>query len=90
MAERKNIHATGIAVGLTFGIISFICLVLVFVALDFALMLFGSFMHGIDLTKIAIEPSLNGRTLLGFVVVIIGGYVIGALFAALYNAFAQK
>jgi len=88
MTERKNINATGIAVGLTLGIVSLICLLLVFIAQDFALTLFGSFMHGIDLTQIAIEPTLDGRTLWGFVIAVVGGYLIGALFALLYNAFA--
>lgn len=82
---KKDVNATGIAAGLTLGIISIICLVLVLIAPGFALTLFGSFMHGVDLSKIAITPSISGRTVLGLVVAVVGGYVIGVIFAAIYN-----
>lgn len=86
---KKDVNATGIAAGLTLGIISIICLILVLIAPGFALSLFGSFMHGIDLSKIAITPSISGRTVLGLVVAVVGGYVIGVIFAAIYNKFAK-
>ncbi len=87
--KRKDVNATGIALALTFGIISIICLLLVLINPAFALVLFGSFMHGIDLTKISVTPSISGRTLLGFVVTVAGGYLIGVAFAAIYNKFAK-
>ena len=86
---KKDINATGIALALTFAIISIVCLVLVLIAPEFTLNLFGSFIHGADLTKIAITPSISGRTLLGIIVAIVGGYVIGVIFAAIYNKFAK-
>ncbi|MBS3093958.1 hypothetical protein J4456_05255 [Candidatus Pacearchaeota archaeon] len=89
MAEKISIHATGLALAFTFLIISIICLVLVLTATDLALMLFSSFMHGIDLTQIAVTPTFGGRTLLGFGVAVIGGYLIGAMYAAIYNAFVK-
>lgn len=86
---KKDVNATGIALALTLGIISILCLVLVLIAPVFALNLFGSFMHGIDLSKIAITPTIGGRTLLGFVVALAGGYLIGVIFALIYNKFAK-
>lgn len=86
---KHDVNATGIALALTFGIISIVCLSLVLIAPSFALSLFSSFMHGIDLTKIAITPSLGGRTLLGLIIAVVGGYLIGAIFATIYNKFAK-
>ena len=86
---KHDVNATGMALALTFGVISIICLLLVLIAPSFALSLFGSFMHGIDLTKIAIAPSVSGRTLLGLIVAVVGGYIIGAIFATIYNKFAK-
>ncbi|MFA4952781.1 MAG: DUF5676 family membrane protein [Candidatus Pacearchaeota archaeon] len=89
MAQKKDINATGIALALTFGIISIVCLLLVLASPTFALTLFGSFMHGVDLTSIAITPTIGGKTLLGLIAALVGGYVIGVIFAALYNKFAK-
>ncbi|MEK6952104.1 MAG: DUF5676 family membrane protein [Nanoarchaeota archaeon] len=86
---KHDVNATGIALALTLGILSIVCLLLVLIAPSFALSLFGSFMHGIDLTKIAVTPSLSGKTLLGLIVAVVGGYIIGAIFAAIYNKFAK-
>jgi len=85
---KKDVNATGIALALTFATISIICLILVSIAPGFALNLFGSFMHGVDLSKIAITPSIGGGTILGFIVAVVGGYLIGVTFAAIYNKFA--
>lgn len=86
---KKDINATGIALALTFAIISIVCLVLVLITPGFAINLFGSFMHGVDLTKIAITPTIEGRTLLGLIVALAGGYLIGVIFAWIYNKFAK-
>lgn len=86
---KKNINATGIALALTFLIVSIVCLLLVLIAPGFTLKLFGSFMHGIDITKIAVTPSISINTILGIIAVAIGGYLIGVIFAAIYNKFAK-
>mgnify|MGYP001558136585 CR=1 FL=1 len=86
---KKNVNATGIALALTFLIVSIACLLLIFIAPKFTLNLFGSFMHGIDLTKIAVTPSISGNTLLGIIVIVVGSYLIGVIFAAIYNKFAK-
>ena len=86
---KKDINATGIALALTLAILSVVCLLFLLIAPTLALNLFGSFMHGVDLTKIAVTPSFGGKTLLGFLVVVVGGYLIGIIFAAIYNKFAK-
>ena len=87
---KKDVNATGIALALTFLIVSVVCLLLLLIAQEFALNLFGSFIHGIDLSKIAVTPTISGNTLLGLVVATVGGYVIGVIFAVIYNKFARK
>ena len=84
-----DVNAMGIALALTFGIVSVVCLLLLLAAPEFTLSLFGSFMHGIDLTSIAVTPTIGGKTLLGLIMAVVGGYVIGVIFAALYNKFAK-
>jgi len=86
---KKDVNATGIALALTLLVVSIVCLLLLLIAPTFSLRLFGSFMHGIDLTKIAIAPSIGGKTILGLIVIAVGGYLIGALFAIIYNKFAK-
>jgi len=88
-SKQKNIHATGLALALTFLVISIVCLLLYLLFPVFTLNLFGSFMHGIDLNKISITPKLSTNTLLGFVVVLISGYLIGVFYQLLYNKFAK-
>ena len=44
-------------------------------------------MHSIDLSKIAVAPDLGINTIVGIIVTFIGGYLIGVVFAALYNKF---
>ncbi|MBS3080256.1 hypothetical protein J4221_02185 [Candidatus Pacearchaeota archaeon] len=88
-SKQKNIHATGLALALTFFVISLICLLLFFVSPVFTLNIFGSFMHGIDLNKIAVAPDFNGKTVLGFIVILVGGYLIGVFYQLIYNKFAK-
>ncbi len=91
MAQKKDVNAMGIALGLVFGIVNLVCLLLIFILPEFSLKyIFGSFAHGIDLTQIAITPTLSWLTLVGFVITISGGYLIGAVFAVLYNKFAKS
>ena len=86
---KKDVNATGISLALTFVVVSIVCLVLVLIAPGFTLKLFGSFMHGIDITKIAVTPSLGVSTLLGIIALAVGGYIIGVIFAVVYNKFAK-
>ena len=91
MAQKKDVKAMGIALGLVFGVVNLACLLLIFICPEFSLRyIFGSFSHGIDFTQIAITPTLSWLTLVGFVITIGGGYLIGILFAVLFNKFAKS
>ncbi len=85
--SRKNVNATGISLAITLTLINLICLLFLLIAPSFALSLFGSFIHGIDLSGLAITPILGINTFVGIIVTFVGGYLIGVVFAALYNKF---
>lgn len=83
--SKRNINATGIALAITLTLLNLVCLLLLMIVPNFALSLFGSFMHGVDLTQISITPVLGINTFIGIIVTFVGGYLIGVVFAALYN-----
>lgn len=81
----RNIHATGLALAITLTLLNLVCLLLLLIAPGFALSLFGSFMHGINLSQIAITPTLGINTFVGLIITFVGGYLLGIVFAALHN-----
>lgn len=88
MIKRKiNANATGFALAITLTLINIFCLLLLLIAPNFFLNLFGSFMHGLDLSKIAVTPSIGADTFIGIIVTFVGGYIIGVVFATIYNKF---
>ena len=84
---KKNIHTTAMALAVTLTLLNIFCLLFLIIAPNFAQILFSSFMHSIDLSKIAVAPDLGINTIVGIIVTFIGGYLIGVVFAALYNKF---
>ena len=86
---KLNVNTIGLTTGIVAGIASIVCAVLFWIAPAFTLNLFGSLTHGIDLSKIATTTLSFGRFLLGFIVSVILGYLVGALFAFVYNKVAK-
>ena len=82
---KRNVNATGLALAITLTLLNIFCLLLLLIAPTFFLGLFGSFMHGLDLSKIAVVPVLGMNIFLGIIITFIGGYFLGAVFATLYN-----
>jgi len=82
---KRNVNAMGLALAVTLTLLNVFCLLLLLIAPNFFLGLFGSFMHGLDLSKIAVIPVLSINTFLGIIVTFIGGYILGVVFATLYN-----
>jgi hypothetical protein len=90
MVQKKDVNAMGIVFGLVFGIVNLVYLLIILILPEDSIRyIFGSFMYGVDFTQIAITPTLSWITLLGFVITILGGYLIGILFAIFYNKFAK-
>ena len=85
MAEKLKPKAAGYALASVAGIVSLVCLLLVVIARDFAINLIGAIIHGIDLSQIAADNITIGSAVLGFVEVIVTGFILGWLFAVIYN-----
>jgi len=85
---KLNVNTVGLTTGIVAGIASIVCAILFWIAPAFTLNLFGSLFHGIDLSKITTTLSF-GRFSLGLIVSVILGYLVGALFAFVYNKIAK-
>ena len=85
MAEKMKPKAAGYALASVAGIVSLVCILLVVVARDFTINLFGAIFHGIDLSQIAADNITISSAVLGFVEVVVIGFILGWLFAAIYN-----
>ena len=87
MVEKLKPRATGYALAIVSGIVSIVCLLLVLIAKNFTINLFGAIFHGIDLSQIATDNITLGSVILGFAEVVIIGFILGWLFAKVYNKF---
>ena len=85
MTDKLKPRVTGYALAIVVGIVSLVCLLLVFIAKDFTISLFGAIFHGIDLSQIVADNITIGSAILGFAEVIVIGFILGWLFAIIYN-----
>ena len=85
MAEKIKPKAAGYALASVAGIVSLTCLLLVLIAKEFTINLFGAIFHGIDLSQIAADNITVSSAVLGFVEVVVIGFILGWLFAVIYN-----
>ena len=86
MTEKLNVKRTANALAVTAGIISLVCYILILIAPVGTVSFFGAIFHGIDMSKIAVESVSVGNGLLGVIEAIILGWIIGWLFAKIYNS----
>ncbi|MBS3083843.1 hypothetical protein J4423_03495 [Candidatus Pacearchaeota archaeon] len=86
MKERLNEKKVANTLAVTAGIISLVCYILILIVPVGTISFFGAIFHGIDLSKIAVESISIGNGLLGVVEAIILGWIIGWLFAKIYNS----
>ncbi|MBS3157147.1 hypothetical protein J4442_03165 [Candidatus Woesearchaeota archaeon] len=84
--EKLNPKKVSLSLAATSGIVSAACALLIAVAPQFTVNLFGAVFHGIDLSKIQKTMTVSG-TILGTVEVIILALITGWLFAKIYNSF---
>lgn len=83
--EKLKPKLTGYALAIVAGIVSLACLLLILVAGEFAVNLFGAMFHGIDLSQIMTDNITIGSAILGLVEAVVIGFVLGWLFAVVYN-----
>jgi hypothetical protein len=85
--HRIGVLSAGIAVAVTFAVLSAICAVATALWPDATIDFFGSFMHAIDLKAVkSAEPVSLGRTLYGICGLGVVGFVAGTVFATVYNS----
>lgn len=86
MDNKLSITATGIALAITFALMSALCALAFFVVPEATLDFFGAFMHGLDLKTVkSAAPITLARALYGVVGLAIVGFVAGVVFALAYN-----
>lgn len=86
MAEKLSVKRVGYSLAAVFGIVYAVCAVLVAISPDGTVKAFRYLFHGIDISKIAAMPTITG-TIIGFVEIIVLGFIVGWLFAKIYNSF---
>jgi len=83
--------ATANATAATVALLYIVCAVSVLLFPDISVTIARSWFHGIDISKITLSTQTNpGSLVLGFVTATGGGWILGYIFAILYNNFAKK
>jgi len=85
MVEKLNANRVGLALAGVMGILSIVCALLLVLIPGFTLNFFGNIFHGIDITQIAKTSVTFSEFLIGLIEVLIGSYLIGWIFARVYN-----
>lgn len=86
MAQKLSAKHVGSTLAITGGIISLVCLLLIAIFKESAVTLFGYIFHGIDMTQIMVTEIAWGSAIIGVIEVVILSFVIGWLFAKIYNS----
>ena len=84
MAQKLNPKGIGIALAAVTFILSILCLLAVLLLGDSSIKFFNLFFHGIDLSSIKTTPNI-AQGLIGTIVLTIAGFIVGWLFALIYN-----
>lgn len=95
MVKTSGLHEldanlAGKALAATSGILYAACVALIAIWPAATMDLFAKMFHGIDITKIAGAPAGLDGVLLGFVQIIVYGFLAGWIFAKAYNYFLKK
>jgi len=84
--DTKAISLSAMAVG---GILYIACALAVLIAPAGTLSFFNYLFHGIDLTSIAKTSITIAQFVIGLIITLVGSYIIGWLFTAIYNKIAK-
>lgn len=87
---KHNPVATANAVGVTTAIVFVLCRVLVGLFPDFSFTIAQSWFHGIQLTKLESWNLTFSGFILGLVSSTITAWIIGYIFAKIYNSFVKR
>lgn len=87
---KHNPVATANAVGITTAIVFVLCRILVGLFPDLSFAIAQSWLHGIQLTKLETWNLTFSSFLLGLVSSAITAWIIGYIFAKVYNSFIKR
>jgi len=90
MKNELNIKTTAFAVATTSALIYGACVVLLRLFGLTAISFFAKMFHGIDITKMAVINVSWGDALVGFMEIVVAAFLVGAVFAKIYNVFAKR
>ena len=83
--------ATGIALAITFALMSALCAIAFIAVPDATIDFFGAFMHGVDLKAVkSAAPITFVRVIYGVIGLGAVGLVAGLLFASVYNTISGR
>ena len=88
--DKLNGKVVGFALGTTSIIIYIICAILYWIIPSTLISYANYLFHGIDLSLISNKTMTFGSTIIGLILIFASSYLIGLLFAALYNYFSKK
>ena len=89
--EKLKPKVMALSFGIVGGLISLACLLFVALSpLEAVIKVSNSFMHGIDISTIAVKDTNFADSLLGFVIVVLGSVAVGYIFAISYNWLNEK
>lgn len=83
--------ASANAAAATIALVYIVCAISVLLFPDISMTVARSWFHGIDISKITLSTQITPVSLvLGFITATIGGWLLGYIFAELYNYFAKR
>ena len=88
MNNKLNAKRVALSLAIVSAILYIACALLITIAPNLTIGLFGKIFHGLDITQIADISVSFGSTLIGLVEIIIYALIAGWLFAWVYNRFS--
>lgn len=86
---KLDVKGVTYASAIVTAIIYVVCAVAFWLAPRGATNFFNYLFHGIDLASVGTKALTLGSAAIGFVIAVVGAAVIAAIFAAVYNRFAE-
>jgi len=87
MADKLSPRRVANTFGIVFTGVSLLCAIFVLIFPGTAMSLFNNIFHGIDITQIAKTSVSFGSIIIGLIEAFVLGWIIGWLFAVVYNKF---
>mgnify|MGYP001603824989 FL=1 len=88
--DKLNNKIVGFALATTSAILYLICAVFIWLFPKGTMNYANYMLHNIDLGSIASKTMTLGNTIIGLILIFVSGYLVGILFASLYNYFNKK